>query len=98
MTPTSAKSANRFPSELSVAAVGLVWLLASAADGRVGRWLRLRRRRVRSYRTRLSLALFFFFLVPAVAFAVWSWQQLFTDAQQSRSLLVMETMRAVSSR
>ena len=80
-----------------LAAVGLVWLLASAADGRVGRWLRLRRRRVRSYRTRLSLALFFFFLVPAVAFAVWSWQQLFTDAQQSRRLLVRETMRAVSS-
>jgi signal transduction histidine kinase len=80
-----------------LAAVGLVWLLASAADGRVGRWLRLRRRRVRSYRTRLSLALFFFFLVPAVAFAVWSWQQLFTDAQQSRRLLVTETMRAVSS-
>ena len=80
-----------------LAAVGLVWLLASAADGRVGRWFRLRRRRVRSYRTRLSLALFFFFLVPAVAFAVWSWQQLFTDAQQSRRLLVTETMRAVSS-
>jgi len=80
-----------------LAAVGLVWLLASAADGRVGRWLRLRRRRVRSYRTRLSLALFFFFLVPAVAFAVWSWEQLFTDAQQSRRLLVTETMRAVSS-
>ncbi len=82
---------------LDLAAVGLVWLLASAADGRVGRWLRLRRRRVRSYRTRLSLALFFFFLVPAVAFAVWSWQQLFTDVQQSRRLLVTETMRAVSS-
>jgi two-component system, NtrC family, nitrogen regulation sensor histidine kinase NtrY len=29
-----------------LAAVGLVWLLASAADGRVGRWIRLRRRRV----------------------------------------------------
>jgi two-component system nitrogen regulation sensor histidine kinase NtrY len=80
-----------------LAAVGLVWLLASAADGRVGRWIRLRRRRVRSYRTRLSLALFLFFLVPAVAFAVWSWQQLFNDAQQSRRLLVTETMRAVAS-
>ena len=82
---------------VDLAAVGLVWLLASAADGRVGRWFRLRRRRVRSYRTRLSLALFFFFLVPAVAFAVWSWQQLFTDAQQSRRLLVSETMRAVAN-
>jgi two-component system nitrogen regulation sensor histidine kinase NtrY len=82
---------------IDLAAVGLVWLLASTADGRVGRWLRLRRRRVRSYRTRLSLALFLFFLVPAVAFAIWSWQQLFNDAQQSRRLLVTETIRAVAS-
>jgi signal transduction histidine kinase len=81
---------------LDIAAVGLVWLLGAVADGRVGRWLRLRRRRVRSYRTRLSLALFAFFLVPAAAFALWSWQQLFDDAQASRRLLVTETMRAVS--
>ncbi|HEV7991961.1 MAG TPA: hypothetical protein VGP25_09060, partial [Gemmatimonadaceae bacterium] len=82
---------------LDVMAVGPIWLLAAAADGRVGRWLRLRRRRVRSYRTRLSLALFLFFLVPAAAFAVWSWQQLFQDAQDSRRLLVNETMRAAVS-
>src|SRR5215207_161811 len=81
---------------IDLAAVGMVWLLAATADGRIGRWLRMRRRRVRSYRTRLSLALFLFFLVPAAAFAVWSWQQLFNDAQQSRSLLVTETMRAVA--
>jgi signal transduction histidine kinase len=81
---------------INLAAVGMVWLLAATADGRVGRWLRLRRRRVRSYRTRLSFALFLFFLVPAAAFAVWSWQQLSNDAQQSRSLLVTETMRAVA--
>jgi signal transduction histidine kinase len=81
---------------IDLAAVGLVWLLAATADGRVGRWLRLRRRRVRSYRTRLSLALFLFFLVPAAAFAVWSWEQLVNDAQQSRRLLVTETMRAVT--
>jgi len=82
---------------LDVAAVGLIWLLAAAADGRVARWLRLRSRRVRSYRTRLSVALFLFFLVPAAAFAVWSWQQLFHDAEESRRLLVMETMRAAVS-
>jgi signal transduction histidine kinase len=81
---------------IDLAAVGLVWLLAATADGRVGRWLRLRRRRVRSYRTRLSLALFLFFLVPAAAFAIWSWEQLVNDAQQSRRLLVSETMRAVT--
>ena len=76
-------------------AVAVVWLLGAVADGRAGRWMRLRRQRVRSYRTRLSLGLFLFFLVPAAAFAVWSWRQLFDDAQASRRLLVTETMRAV---
>jgi two-component system nitrogen regulation sensor histidine kinase NtrY len=79
-----------------LALVGLVWLLAALADGRVERWLRLRRRRLRSYRARLSVGLFLFFLVPAGAFAIWSWRQLFDDAQASRRLLVTETMRAVS--
>ena len=82
---------------VDIAAVYLVWLLGAAADGRVERWLRLRRRRVPSYRTQLSVGLFLFFLVPAAAFAVWSWRQLFDDAQSSRRLLVTETMRAVSA-
>jgi signal transduction histidine kinase len=81
---------------LDVAAVGLVWLLGALADGRAGRWLRLRRRRLGSYRTRLSFVLFLFFLVPAAVFALWSWRQLLNDAQASRRLLVTETMRAVS--
>ncbi|MEP6732165.1 MAG: ATP-binding protein [bacterium] len=74
--------------------VSLVWLLSAFADGRVGRWLRMRRRQIRSYRVRLSLVLFLFFLVPAAAFAVWSWKQLSDDARASRRLLVTETMRA----
>jgi len=81
---------------IDIAAVGFVWLLGAVADGRAGRWVRLRRRRLRSYRTRLSFALFLFFLVPAAVFALWSWQQLFDDAQASRRLLVTETVRAVS--
>jgi signal transduction histidine kinase len=81
---------------IDIAAVGFVWLLGAVADGRAGRWLRLRRRRLRSYRTRLSVALFTFFFVPAVVFAFWSWRQLFDDAQASRRLLVTETVRAVS--
>jgi signal transduction histidine kinase len=81
---------------IDIATVGFVWLLGAVADGRAGRWLRLRRRRLRSYRTRLSFALFLFFLVPAAVFALWSWQQLFDDAQASRRLLVTETVRAVS--
>jgi len=81
---------------IDIAAVGFVWLLGAVADGRAGRWLRLRRRRLRSYRTRLSFALFAFFFVPAAVFALWSWRQLFDDAQASRRLLVTETVRAVS--
>ncbi|MDB4885872.1 MAG: histidine kinase region domain protein, partial [Gemmatimonadetes bacterium] len=81
---------------IDLAVVAFVGLLGAVADGRAGRWLRLRRRRVRSYRTRLSVGLFLFFLVPAAAFAVWSWRQLFDDAQASRRLLVTETMRAVA--
>jgi len=81
---------------IDLAVVGLVWLLGAVADGRAARWIRLRRRRLRSYRTRLSLALFAFFLVPAAIFALWTWQQLFEDAQASRRLLVTETVRAVS--
>jgi two-component system nitrogen regulation sensor histidine kinase NtrY len=80
---------------INIAAVAVVWMLGAIADGRAGRWLRLRRQRVRSYRTRLSLGLFLFFLVPAAAFAIWSWRQLFDDAQASRRLLVTETIRAV---
>ncbi|MDB4913212.1 MAG: putative two-component histidine kinase [Gemmatimonadetes bacterium] len=79
---------------VNLGVVWLVWLVGASTDGRVGRWLRLRRRRIRSYRAQLSVALFLFFLVPAAAFAVWSWQQLFDDAQASRRLLVTETMRA----
>ena len=79
-----------------LAVVSLIWLAGAIADGRVGRWLRLKRRNVRSYRARLSIALFLFFLVPAAAFGLWSWRQLVDDAQASRSLLVTETMRAFS--
>ena len=79
---------------LDVGVVALIWFAAALADGRVGRWLRLKRRTARSYRARLSLALFLFFLVPAAAFALWSWHQLVDDAQASRRLLVTETIRA----
>lgn len=79
---------------VDLGAVALVWLVGALADGRVGRWLRLQRRNIRSYRARLSIALFLFFLVPAAAFAFWSWHQLVDDAQASRRLLVTETMRA----
>ncbi|MDE3129163.1 MAG: hypothetical protein KGL38_14230, partial [Gemmatimonadota bacterium] len=77
--------------------VGVLWLVSVLADGAVGRWLRDRQRRWRrSYRTQLTLTLFGFFMIPAVAFALWSYQQLASDAVQSRALLVGETLRAVA--
>jgi two-component system, NtrC family, nitrogen regulation sensor histidine kinase NtrY len=82
---------------LDLAIVGALWLLNVAADGGIGRWARARQRTWRrSYRARLTLALFAFFVIPASAFAVWSYRQLLLDAQQTRALLVHETLRAVT--
>jgi len=81
---------------LDLTIVALLWFASVVADGGAGRWLRARRRTWgRSFRARLSLALFAFFVIPAIAFAVWSYSQLATDATQSRALLVSETLRAL---
>ncbi len=81
---------------LDLATVALLWLGGVVADGGAARWLRARRRTwARSYRARLSLALFAFFVIPGVAFAVSSYEQLANDATQSRALLVLETLRAI---
>ena len=82
---------------LNLAIVGLLWMVSVVADGGGGRWLRARRRTwARSYRAKLSLALFAFFVIPATAFAIWSYEQLATDATQSRAVLVRETLRALA--
>ena len=82
---------------LDLALVELLWLGSVVADGGAGRWFQARRRTwVRSYRARLSLALFAFFVIPGIAFAIWSYEQLATDATQSRAVLVSETLRALS--
>ncbi|HEY4218513.1 MAG TPA: ATP-binding protein [Gemmatimonadaceae bacterium] len=82
---------------LDLAIVGLLWLASVVADGGAGRWIRARQRTWgRSYRARLSLALFAFFVIPAIAFAIWSYEQLATDATQSRALLISETLRAIT--
>ncbi len=47
-----------------------------------------------SFRARLMLVLFGFFLLPALAFAVWSYQRLQSEDRQSRELLVRETLRS----
>jgi len=81
---------------LDLAIVGALWLAAVIADGGAGRWLRARRRTLgRSYRARLSLALFAFFVIPGLAFAIWMYGQLATDAIQSRAVLVGETLRSI---
>jgi two-component system, NtrC family, nitrogen regulation sensor histidine kinase NtrY len=83
---------------LDVVLITIIWTLNAAADGglvrwasgRVGRW-------VESYRARLTFSLFGFFVVPAVVFAVWSYQRLQSDDRQSRELLVRETLRAFAT-
>ena len=73
-----------------------LWALSVWPEGAFRRWLRQRRERwARSFRLRLTLALFAFFIIPAVAFAAWSYRQLQTGDRQSRELLVRETLRAV---
>ncbi len=82
--------------DLSV--IALLWVLLVVADGAFGRWLRIRRRHwLRSYRAQLTLALFAFFVLPAGAFATWSYRRLQADDQQSRDVLVRETLRGVAT-
>ncbi|HJQ19368.1 MAG TPA: ATP-binding protein [Gemmatimonadaceae bacterium] len=82
---------------LDLGIVALLWLTSVLADGSAQRWVAVRWRRwSRSYRIRLTLALFAFFMLPAIAFAVWSYQQLAADAARARELLVRETLRSVT--
>jgi two-component system nitrogen regulation sensor histidine kinase NtrY len=82
---------------LNVTIAGLLWALAAAAEGGFFRWVRSRATRwAHSYRGRLTLALFTFFVVPAVAFAGWSYQRLRGDDRNVRELLVRERLHAAS--
>ena len=83
---------------LDVVIVTVIWTLNAAADGGLARWASARVGRwAASYRARLTFALFGFFVVPAVVFAVWSYQRLRSDDRQSRDLLVRETLRAFTA-
>jgi signal transduction histidine kinase len=82
---------------LNLGIVALLWFTSVLADGVATRWIAARRRRWwRSYRIRLTVALFAFFMVPAIAFAVWSYRQLSLDMARARELLVGETLRSVT--
>ena len=82
---------------LDAAVAGVLWALAAIAEGGFPRFARSRAKRwVRSYRGRLTLVLFTFFVVPALAFAVWSYQRLRRDDRDVRELIVRETLHSVT--
>ncbi len=82
---------------LNIAIVAILWMASALGDGAFVRWLRLERRQwARSYRIRLTLVLFGFCVMPAMAFAIWSYRQLQADDRTSRELQVRETLRAVA--
>ena len=81
---------------LDTAIAGLLWAMGTIAEGAFARWLRKRAGKwVRSYHGRLTLALCAFFVIPALAFATWSYQRLRNDDREVRELLVRETLEAV---
>lgn len=83
---------------LDIAIAAFLWVLSVLAERGFWRWVRRRSTRwLRSYRGRLTMALFMFFIVPAVAFATWSYQRLRGDDRGVRELLVYETLHRVAS-
>lgn len=81
----------------NLAVAGILWAFGAMAEGSFFRWVRRRSSRWRrSYRGRLTVALFTFFVVPAVAFAAWSYQRLRGDDREVRELLVGETLNSVA--
>jgi len=83
---------------LDLVVLSLLWVVSAASASAVRRWTRAELRRwMASYRARLSLALFLFFVLPALGFALWSYERLLTEDRQSRELVVRETLRTVES-
>ncbi|NUQ92428.1 MAG: hypothetical protein HOQ26_05865, partial [Gemmatimonadaceae bacterium] len=77
--------------------VALLWVLSALADGGYARWIGVHARRwSRSYRLRLTIVLFAFFVLPAVAFAIWSYNELRRDDRHSQELLVRESLRTIA--
>ena len=75
-----------------------LWMIAALPDGRVLRRLRAHLRRWgTSYRSRLTVVLFAFFVIPALVFALWSYERLRTEDRQSRDLVLREALRGISS-
>ncbi len=82
---------------LDLLILGVLWTLVAASDGGLVRWARAGLGAwARSYRGRLTVTLFAFFMIPAAAFALWSYSRLIQSDRESRVLLLMETLRAIS--
>lgn len=83
---------------LDLLVLGALWTVVAMSDGGVGRWARSRLSAwSRSYRGRLTVTLFTFFVIPAGAFALWSYSRLIQSDRESRELLLRETLRAVAN-
>jgi two-component system, NtrC family, nitrogen regulation sensor histidine kinase NtrY len=83
---------------LDLMVAGLLWLLGALVERGFTRWLRVRAAHwLYTYHARLTLALFAFFVIPALAFAVWSYQRLRSDDMQTKEVLVQETLHAVAA-
>jgi signal transduction histidine kinase len=81
---------------LDLLLAGFFWLLGAAAEKGFTRWMRVRATHwIYTYHARLTLALFAFFVIPAAAFAIWSYQRLRSDDLQTREVLVRETLHSV---
>ena len=78
--------------------LGFLWLLLVVSDGGALRWVRDDGSAwLRSYRARLTLSLFAAFMLPAAAFAIWSYGRLRDEDAETRVLLVRETIRGVTA-
>ena len=75
-----------------------LWMIAALPDGRVLKRLRVQVRRWgTSYRSRLTVVLFAFFVIPALVFALWSYERLRSEDRQSRDLVLREALRGIST-
>src|SRR6185437_10994938 len=94
-TPTTLVQRGTLVVLLDLLVIAMLWALSAFPAGVFLRWTRTRTRRwSRSFRARLTLVLFGFFVLPAMAFALWSYQRLQSEDAQSRALLVREALRS----
>jgi nitrogen fixation/metabolism regulation signal transduction histidine kinase len=75
-----------------------LWMVAALPDGRVLKRMRVGVRQWgTSYGSRLTVVLFAFFMIPALVFALWSYERLRSEDRQSRDLVLREALRGIST-